>query len=454
MDEWESVRLKIKELELHFLRPSDPDGAASSEPMASDFWKRKYVREKSDWEKTLSAKAREQADLQERYVKDEEGISLLTHKIQNLEKKLDSERALWEAQGKVRFLESELSAVKKDWEEKASSLLKQNLALQEKLQSAPEKAAEEERKLNQVQAEKLKAEQAVKALEYQILELKKTGGTAAQIIESEKKSLQEAMVLMERDRAQTRLKISQLEKESVRLLKERDLAFARIEAREQEHLRELEDLMMGFSRRIKNHVGIMTGTFTETVSGAAEDPGREASAELFRKSAREIAELLEEFLEFSRVPAADMRKTDLNLLVGRAIARKREQIQESKAVLEKNFAASLSTVLGDEDRIVLAVEEIIVNALEAMPSGKRLSFAVVPNEEDRLIRVEVRDEGSGIAKEIEGKIFRPYFTTRKGRRGLGLSRVRRCMDLHNGSVRISNAINGGTVVSLEFPFPE
>lgn len=81
MDEWESLRLKIKELETNFLRGSAPAGISTQEVPGAEYWKKKFDEERLTWQKALEEKDREQSILQERYVKDEEGVSLLIQKI-------------------------------------------------------------------------------------------------------------------------------------------------------------------------------------------------------------------------------------------------------------------------------------------------------------------------------------------------------------------------------------
>lgn len=454
MDEWESLRLKIKELETNFLEGHVAAGEPLLKPPAEDYWKRKYEQEKEGWEKALDSKSREQAYLQERYVKDEEGVAILSNKIQLLEKKLDSERALWEEKSRVKILESEIEAVRKEWEEKTAMLMRQNKLLQDKLDMAPEKAIDELKAAEELKADKLKAERTVKALEEQIQSLKKESETKFRGVEEEKKILEDTLSKLAGERAQTQVKISRLEEEAVVLRGEKDRALERLEARKLEFLMEFEDLTQGLSHKIKNHLGIMTGAFSESFDEAGADPARKTSAGFFRDSSQELFKLMDEFLEFSRVPMVEMREMDMNVLAARAIARQMESIQAKKIILGKNFSASLPKIRGDEDRIVRALEEIISNAVDSMPEGKVLTLSVALQEKERLVTATIRDEGPGIAHDLLEKICRPLFTMRKGRRGMGLARARRCMDIHNGFLRISSAENEGTTVILEFPMPD
>jgi len=67
------------------------------------------------------------------------------------------------------------------------------------------------------------------------------------------------------------------------------------------------------------------------------------------------------------------------------------------------------------------------------------------------VRIEVRDDGPGVAPELREKIFAPFFTTREKGTGLGLAFVREIVRDHGGEVAVRDAAGGGTVFSFELP---
>lgn len=328
--------------------------------------------------------------------------------------------------------------------------MRQNKALQDKLEKSPEQALEEEKVLNGLKAEKLKAEQAAKALEDQIHQLKQSSESAAQKLAAEKKSLEETLAIADKERAQTKARIQALEAESGTLRKARDLAMDRMKQREKERLQEFEDLVQGFSHRIKNYAGIMTGTFGETAA-AGDEAEKQKFEALFRENAKELSSLTYEFLKFSQVPSVVEQDLDLNLLAARALAAQNGALESKKIIVKKEFSVDLPKIRGDEALVVSVFEEIISNAADAMEPGKTLFMSISVRAEERLAVASVKDEGPGISPVLLEKIFRPFYTTRKGRRGLGLSRARRNMDLNSGSIRVSSIEGRGTTVTLEFP---
>lgn len=92
---------------------------------------------------------------------------------------------------------------------------------------------------------------------------------------------------------------------------------------------------------------------------------------------------------------------------------------------------------------------LIINALEAMPEGGRLTISC--NEEDGMVRVKVSDTGSGIAPENRSKIFQPYFTTKPEGTGIGLSGAQTILHAHGGKIGFDTAAGAGTTFWVTLP---
>jgi two-component system sensor kinase FixL len=128
------------------------------------------------------------------------------------------------------------------------------------------------------------------------------------------------------------------------------------------------------------------------------------------------------------------RPTDLVALIRRAVAdfEKLHGGVRVEAVLPPE-----ATVIGDGELIRQVLEELTNNAARAMPQGGRLWARArkIKSEDDvPAIRVEVEDDGPGIAREIREQLFQPYVTTHPEGKGLGLVFVKYVVEQHQGNV--------------------
>ncbi len=137
----------------------------------------------------------------------------------------------------------------------------------------------------------------------------------------------------------------------------------------------------------------------------------------------------------------------------------------SNVVHELDLASDLPALIADKEQIKSAIQNILINAKEAMPQGGKLSLKVREADLDRfngqLVRrgryakITIRDEGCGIAADDLGKIFDPYFSTKqlgdqKGM-GLGLAISHSIVTKHKGQIDVRSEEGTGTTVTILLP---
>jgi len=103
----------------------------------------------------------------------------------------------------------------------------------------------------------------------------------------------------------------------------------------------------------------------------------------------------------------------------------------------------------DRDMLRRAILNLVLNALDAMPSGGLLTITVCPSAAG--VDIEVGDSGPGIADELLERLFEPFFTTKSSGTGLGLAIVERIAQAHGGQVAAVNGAEGGAAFTLSIP---
>ena len=109
-----------------------------------------------------------------------------------------------------------------------------------------------------------------------------------------------------------------------------------------------------------------------------------------------------------------------------------------------------ATILGSREALAGALNNLLVNAMQACKKGGRITFSVEHAQDNRLVFC-IEDTGKGIAETLQNRLFEPFFTTRTDGTGLGLAIVREVVQIHGGEIKLKSEINVGTTFFLYFP---
>jgi len=106
-------------------------------------------------------------------------------------------------------------------------------------------------------------------------------------------------------------------------------------------------------------------------------------------------------------------------------------------------------ISGDATYLVRIFQNIIFNAIDAMPKGGTLTIGMVVRKNRVLLTFA--DTGQGISKESMGRLFTPFFTTKPKGTGLGLAICKRLVEAHHGTISVNSKLGKGTTLALTFP---
>jgi signal transduction histidine kinase len=228
---------------------------------------------------------------------------------------------------------------------------------------------------------------------------------------------------------------------------------------QQERLLALKQISSGMMRDFNEALTPIIGV-TEMLK-SDEDPTRDPVElqEYFcmiHDSATRATRVIKQLAEFFS-PHEKMRKQaiDLRKVVEKAISLTRpmwkEQMEAENIrinIVEK--LESISAIEGDQDSLVEAITNLIINAVEAMPHGGELKFSTEMDGEDVVLTIT--DSGSGMDEKTLQYCSEPFFTTKQESAGMGLTVVSGTVQRHDGSIELTSATSGGgTQISMRFP---
>ncbi|MBN1381990.1 MAG: hybrid sensor histidine kinase/response regulator [Deltaproteobacteria bacterium] len=171
-----------------------------------------------------------------------------------------------------------------------------------------------------------------------------------------------------------------------------------------------------------------------------------------------LQEMVEHWLDISRVEGGNIAQNKVPLSLSSIIARSAEEMTpvcQTKGIsLEIHAPDDLKKINGDEESLVRVFANIIGNATKYTPEGGKITVSVQTDE--HYANVSISDTGTGIPQDKLPFIFDPFFRV-KGKEdryqgsGLGLTFCKRIMDAHNGKMEAMSKEGEGTTITLKFP---
>ncbi len=166
------------------------------------------------------------------------------------------------------------------------------------------------------------------------------------------------------------------------------------------------------------------------------------------KQVEELKGMVNEFSNFARMPACQPTPNRLNEIIQETLV----LFQEVQRPIRFEFIPDELPVLNvDRDQIKRVMINLIKNSLAAIENEGEIRIQTSYDSKLQMVRLEVSDDGRGISDEDKGRLFEPYFSTRKSGTGLGLTIVNAIISDHNGYIRVRDNKPKGTTFLIELP---
>jgi signal transduction histidine kinase len=157
------------------------------------------------------------------------------------------------------------------------------------------------------------------------------------------------------------------------------------------------------------------------------------------------------FSEFSKMPQPQRQPTQVNEVVQSVLRVFHAQLQEKNQIaVRTELADPLPEISADPDLLHRALQNLVLNAIDAMPQGGALTIRTATLG-DR-IEISVSDSGTGLTPEECGRLFTPYYTTKQHGTGLGLAIVQSVVSDHGGKISVESTPEKGTTFRIELPY--
>jgi len=178
-----------------------------------------------------------------------------------------------------------------------------------------------------------------------------------------------------------------------------------------------------------------------------KSPDNEMLFDMVRQSLKQATSILDSFRDYYKGHIINPLETEAAKIADLAISN--SEIPDNISVV-REYDETLRVHV-DPAKTALAIQKLVINAVEAMEEGGELRIDIRASSES--VEICVKDSGTGIPPEAEESLFEPFVSSKKQGNGLGVPTVKRIVESHGGSLSYITKQGEGTTFTLSFPKP-
>ena len=225
-------------------------------------------------------------------------------------------------------------------------------------------------------------------------------------------------------------------------LHEREMARA-------EHLATIGELAAGLAHEIRNPLAGIAGVMDVIGRELPKESSSLAVLPDVLGEIKHIQLILNDLLAYAKPRSPVFRNADLRETVEQAVILAKQQVRTRPILISFEVPATPIDVYHDPAQIQQVVLNLLLNAIQAIAGEGRVEVRLERRGEQAVI--SVKDTGRGISQEALGKIFKPFYTTRREGTGLGLSLAKGVVDAHDGRIEVRSEMGKGTEFAVSLP---
>ena len=224
--------------------------------------------------------------------------------------------------------------------------------------------------------------------------------------------------------------------------------------RHADRLKTVGQLAAGFAHEVGTPLNVISGRAELILSNTSIEPELLTKhAKAIKDESERISQIIKKLLEFARRSPSQKTTGDLRTVIERSADLIRPLTEKRKVSLNTDLPQSPAQASFDFNQFQQVLMNLIDNAVDASSEGQTVDIILKRRTNDDLWAIQIVDHGSGIASDLHGDIFQPFFTTKDvgSGTGLGLSVVHGIVEDHDGTIRCESEVDLGTTITVEIP---
>jgi two-component system sensor histidine kinase HydH len=184
----------------------------------------------------------------------------------------------------------------------------------------------------------------------------------------------------------------------------------------------------------------------------ARDEDGAGLAQKISSTVDHLAAVVSEMTAFGRPPELHRAAMSLHALLDECVTFAQARCETEGITVVRDYASACPEAMLDARELRKAFSNLILNGLEALEPGGRLTVRTGYAAEGREMSVVIEDTGAGMSEETLSRVFDLFFTTKSQGTGLGMAIARSVVDLHGGQLSIQSTVGRGTQLMVRLPF--
>jgi two-component system, sporulation sensor kinase E len=213
----------------------------------------------------------------------------------------------------------------------------------------------------------------------------------------------------------------------------------------------LAPILSGISHELRNPLQGILASISVLRLHLEKEQKLHTFLEIIQRETQRIDDIIGELTELARSKVIDPVPVSVATLIQETVRSLHDTALLRDARIQIKLANHVAPIKIDSEAVRKAITALIQNGIESKPAGAVVSVDLSA-EGDQLC-ISVSDDGEGIPDgDLAGKVMQPFFSTRKGRSGLGLNFADKAARVHGGTVSIESEIGKGTRATIHLPY--
>jgi signal transduction histidine kinase len=236
-----------------------------------------------------------------------------------------------------------------------------------------------------------------------------------------------------------------------------DLSEVRATALQREHLDQLVFMGQGtqaFAHEVRGPLNNIAMGVQFLATRIAGDGPLAEKLSVIQAECTRLSSLMTQMLTWAKPLNPRLEPVSLDELFQHLLRRFSAKIERCNVRLNYTVEPDAPRAVADSRLIEQVFQNLVDNALQAMPAGGHLSISIGPGSRGaagNVVEARVADSGPGISDELKRRVFDPYFTTKPDGTGLGLAICKRLVTIQHGAIGVESFPGSGTIFKVTLP---